>query len=236
VSDKSRPVVYYALKIAPFKSEVTGSTVNRYIGEPDDIETVIHDQIDTTIAVQMPLGYLVPAAFQPVADLLALHGVFMERTTKPLEQVFETYRFSNTKFAAQSNEGHVMVTTEPRLVKERISIPTGSYWIPLRQGHSRLAMSMLEPNAPDSLASWGLLNSVFEGGRGGVGEYLSEPIARRMMADQPELRKQFEEKLASDPAFASDPRARIAWWFQQSKYEPEDSGRYPIVRVWEKNW
>ena len=29
---------------------------------------------------------------------------------------------------------------------------------------------------------------------------------------------------------------RLAWWYQQSKYQPEDSGRYPIVRVWEKNW
>ncbi len=34
-----------------------------------------------------------------MADVLALHGVEMERTTKPLEQEFETYRFSNIKFA-----------------------------------------------------------------------------------------------------------------------------------------
>jgi hypothetical protein len=57
-----------------------------------------------------------------------------------------------------------------------------------------------------------------------------------MMADQPELRKQFEQKLASDQQFAADPAARLRWWFEQSKYQPEDSGRYPIVRVWEKNW
>ena len=66
--------------------------------------------------------------------------------------------------------------------------------------------------------------------------YLSEPIARRMMADNPELRKQFEAKLAGDAQFAADPRARLQWWFQQSKYEAGDAGRYPIARVWEKNW
>jgi hypothetical protein len=130
-------------------------------------------------------------------------------------------------------------------VKEKIFIPVGSYWIPMKQRRARLILSMLEPNAPDSIAAWGLLDSVFEGGggrggrggRGGdVGEYLSEPIARRMMADQPELRKQFEQKLASDQQFAADPRARLQWWFEQSKYTPEDAGRYPIVRVWEKNW
>ncbi|HEX3876558.1 MAG TPA: hypothetical protein VHW24_06210, partial [Bryobacteraceae bacterium] len=47
------------------------------------------------------------------------------------------------------------------------------------------------------------------GGRGGLdlGEYLSEPIARKMMADQPDLRKEFEGQLAADPKFAADPRA-----------------------------
>ncbi len=246
VSDKSRPIVYHALKNAPFKSEVTGANVTRYTGEVDDISTVIHDQIDTTLAAQMPLGYLIPAAFSSAADLLKLHGVEMSRTEKPLDQVFETYRFTSAKFAANAVEGHVMLTVEPRTVKEKIFIPAGSYWIPMKQRRARLILALLEPNAPDSLASWGLLDSVFEGGgrggrggrggTGGVGEYLSEPIARRMMADQPELRKQFEQKLASDPQFAADPAARLHWWFEQSKYQPEDSGRYPIVRVWEKNW
>jgi hypothetical protein len=244
VSDKSRPIVYHALKNTPFKSEVTGANVTRYTGEVDDIQTVIHDQIDTTLAAQMPLGYLIPAAFSSAADLLKLHGVEMSRTEKSLDQVFETYRFASAKFDASATEGHVMLSVEPRVVKEKIFIPAGSYWVPMKQRRARLILAMLEPNAPDSIASWGLLNSVFEGGgrggrgggRGGVGEYLSEPIARRMMADQPELRKQFEQKLASDSQFAADPAARLRWWFEQSKYQPEDSGRYPIVRVWEKNW
>jgi hypothetical protein len=192
----------------------------------------------------MPLGYLIPAAFSSAADLLKLHGVEMSRTEKSLDQVFETYRFASAKFDASATEGHVMLSVEPRVVKEKIFIPAGSYWVPMKQRRARLILAMLEPNAPDSIASWGLLNSVFEGGgrggrgggRGGVGEYLSEPIARRMMADQPELRKQFEQKLASDSQFAADPAARLRWWFEQSKYQPEDSGRYPIVRVWEKNW
>ena len=73
---------------------------------------------------------------------------------------------------------------------------------------SRLILALLEPQAPDSLAAWGMMNSVFfsegaaggRGGRGGLdlGEYLSEPIARKMMADQPELRKQFEAQVAAE--------------------------------------
>ena len=237
VSEKSRPLVYHSLKNGPFKSEVTGSQVNRFTAEKDDIQTVIHDQIDTVVEAQMPLGYLVPAAWTGVTDLLKLHGVEMEKTAKALEGDFETYRFANIKFAPSSNEGHVAVSFDSKPVKEKVAIPAGSWWVPLQQKRARLIFSMLEPQAPDSLARWGLMNSVFETGfGGGVGEYLSEPIARRMMADNPELRAQFEAKLASDPQFAADGRARLQWWFQQSKYEPSESGRYPIVRVWEKNW
>jgi murein tripeptide amidase MpaA len=235
VSDKSRPLVYHALKTGQFTSEVTGANVTRYLADPDDLQTVIHDQIDTTVEARMPLGYLIPSAWKEIADLLTLHGVEMEHTAKPIEQDFETYRFSGTKFAASSNEGHVMLSFDVLPVKEKIAIPAGSYWVPMKQRRARLVLSMLEPQAPDSLARWGFLNSVFEG-RGGVGEYLSEPIARRTMADNPELRKQFEGRLASDPQFAADARARLQWWFQQSKYDPGDTGRYPIVRVWEKTW
>jgi len=250
-SAKSRPLVYLALKQGQVPSEVTGAMTNRYLAEPDNIQTVIHDQIDTTVEAQMPLGYLIPLAWKQIADLLALHGVEMEHTSKPLTEEFETYRFSGITWTNGPQEGHIMLGNfDARLVKEKMTIPQGSYWVPMKQRRARLILATLEPQAPDSFARWGLMYSVFEGGggrggggRGGmqagappVGEYLSEPIARKTMADNPELAKEFLAKVASDPAFAADRTARLQWWYQHSKYEPSDNSRYPIVRVWEKNW
>jgi Zinc carboxypeptidase len=237
VSDKSRPLVYHSLKNGPYKSEITGAAVNHYLPEPDDIDTVIHDRIDTTVEARMPLGYLIPAAWKEVADLLELHGVEMQHTPKSVEQEFETYRFSRVAFASAPQEGHIAVNFEVTPAKERVAIPPGSWWVPLKQRRSRLIFSMLEPEAPDSIAHWGLVIPWFEGGgRGGFGEYLSEPVARRMMADSPELRKQFEARVSSDPQFAADRNARLHWWLERSKYDTRDASRYPIVRVWEKTW
>ncbi len=141
-------------------------------------------------------GEIVVFGLDRVVDLLRLHGIEMERIPKALDGEFETYRFSNIRFAQSSVEGHVAVNFDTRTVKEHIVLPAGS------------CMAMLEPEAPDSLARWGLMNPVFETGFDGrVGDYLSEPIARRMMADNPELRQQFEARLAADPKFAGDPRA-----------------------------
>jgi hypothetical protein len=235
LSDQGRPLLYRGLKNGPFRSEITGANVNRYTAELEDVQTVIHDQFETSASAQVPLGYLIPAAWGAIADLLKLHGVEMERISKPLAREFETYRFANVKYATAPNEGHLGLSFDSKKVVEEIAIPVGSYWVPMKQRRARLILSMLEPDAPDSLLRWGFLNSIFSGGEG-VGEYLSEPIARRMMADSPDLRKAFEAKLAADPQFAADPRARLQWWFSQSRYEANDNGRYPIVRVWEKNW
>src|ERR1039458_350342 len=71
-NDKSHPMLYRALKQGQVQSEVTGAMTNRYLAEPDDIQTVIHDQIDTTLEAQMPLGYLIPSAWKEIADRLAI--------------------------------------------------------------------------------------------------------------------------------------------------------------------
>jgi hypothetical protein len=288
-ASKSRPLTYLALKRGQVPSAVTGTTALQYLAEKDDIKTVIHDEIDTTTEVQMPLGYLIPSEWKEVADVLALHGVEMERTAKPVTQEFETYRFTGmTAGGGGDGIGRPMYNFETRLVKERITMPQGSYWVPMKQRRARLVLAALEPQAPDSLVRYGFMYSALEGaggrggggggrggngggaatgnaggggrgaggGRGGnagtgggaaaagtpipenvmPGEYLSEPIARKTMADNPELAKEFMAKVASDATFAADRNARLLWWYQHSKYEPSDNGRYPIVRVWEKNW
>ncbi len=63
-SEGSRPLVYHTLKTAQFPSEITGSIVTRYTPEKDDVETVIHDGIDTTVEAQEPLGFLIPLAWR----------------------------------------------------------------------------------------------------------------------------------------------------------------------------
>ncbi len=98
-------------------------------------------------------------------------------------------------------------------------------------------MAMLHPAAPDALARWGFFDAVFERtGRIGAAEYLSVPIAQRMALDNPALYQQFQTKLAADPAFANDPKARLDWWITQSNYQPTPINRYPVAQVWQKPW
>jgi hypothetical protein len=232
----SHPLEYHSLKTTQTKSEITGTMVQAFSAEKDDFTTVTHDGVDTVAEAQIPLGFLIPIQWKDLADELALHGVVMERTTKPLDQEFDTWRFTDVKYAP-SGEGGMMTDYTMHPVHEKVEIPVGPYWVPLNQQRARLIMALLHPAAPDALIRWNFAASIFQTmGRIGARPYLSVPIANKMAEEHPEMMKEFQAKLASDATFAADPQARLDWWISRSNYQPSAVNRYPVVEVWEKNW
>ena len=236
-SEASHPIQYHGLKSAPFQSEITGTMVPHYTAEKDDFETSIHDGIDTTAEAQEPLGFLIPEQWKEIADELALHGVRMERTTKALDQEFDTWRFTDVRYAPAAYEGGLMTDYTLHPVHERIAVPAGSYWVPMHQQRARLIMNLLHPAAPDALIRWGFAASIFQTmGRIGARPYLTVPIANKVAEEHPEMMQEFEAMLKADPAFAADPQARLDWWMSRSNYQSTAVNRYPVLEVWEKNW
>ena len=232
----SHPLMYHSLKQGSFESEITGTPVTRFTAEKDDFITQMHDGVDTTAEAQEPLGFIVPVEWKDISDELALHGIAMEKISKPLDQQFETWRFTDVKYVSSGEAGSLVdYTMHP--VKEKIEVSAGSWWVPLHQQRARLIMALLHPAAPDALIRLGFAGSIFQGmGRIGANPYVSVPIATKVAEDHPDLLVQFQTKLKTDPAFAADPTARIAWWSERSNYQPSVTNRYPVLEVWEKNW
>jgi hypothetical protein len=90
---------------------------------------------------------------------------------------------------------------------------SGSLWVPVHQARARLILQMFEPEAVDSLLSWGQFNAHFET-KEYMEDYVAEEQAELMLARDPALRAEFEAKLA-DPAFAKDPAARLRFFYQR---------------------
>ncbi len=235
-SAAGHPLMYHSLKSAPFQSPISGTSVPSFTAEKDDFETVMHDGIDTTAEAQEPLGFLIPAEWKEIADQLTLHGIVLEKITKPLNQEFDTWRFSDVKYVTSGEAGQLVdYTMTP--VKEKIEIPAGSWYVSLKQPEARLIMALLHPAAPDALIRLGFAGPIFQSmGRIGARPYLSVPISNKVAEEHPEMLTEFEARLKADPAFAADSDARIAWWMARSNYQPSGVNRYPIVEVWEKNW
>ena len=64
-------------------------------------------------------------------------------------------------------------------------------------------MTLLEPQAPDSLVAWGLFNTAFER-KEYMEAYVAEDVAAQMLKNDPALRAEFEKRLSED----ADVRAR----------------------------
>ena len=91
-------------------------------------------------------------------------------------------------------------------------------------------MALLEPQAPDSLLAWGRFNNHFEA-KEYMEAYVAEDVARDMLARDPALRKAFEERLASDPAFAASASARLEFFYRRHSSWDDAKDLYPVFRV-----
>jgi hypothetical protein len=234
----SHPIMYHSLKRTSSPNPITGQPYMHFTAEKDDFMVNIHDGVDTTHEAPVPLGFLIPLAWKSIVDELVLQGVTVERTPKDLsDQTFDTWRFSEARKDSTPFEGRTLTNYKLTPVSEKMHMPAGSYYIPMNQSRARIIMAMLHPAAPDALVRWGFMDSIFGGmGRIGAAEYISVPIATKLATDRPDLWKEFEAKVASDPAFAADSDARLKWWTARSNYQPTATNKYPIAEVWTKTW
>ena len=123
-----------------------------------------------------------------------------------------------------------MPSFQVEMVKERRTFPAGSVVVPLAQEWARVAINLLEPEAPDSLVRWGFFNATFEQKEYGE-DYVVEKLAREMLASNPQLRQEFETKLAGDPSFAANPRARLRFFYERSPYWDKQMNLYQVGRI-----
>jgi hypothetical protein len=198
--------------------------------KPLDLTVPMYDELRVKAAVAPPLFYIVPAQWTDVIEVLRAHGLKLQITKDPMSIEVESYRFQNVKWATGPFEGRLMPSFGVETVKERRTFPAASVIVPLAQEWARVAINLLEPEAPDSLVRWGFFNATFEQKEYGE-DYVVEKLAREMLAGDPKLREEFEKKLASDPGFAANPRARLRFFYERSPYWDKQMGLYPVGRI-----
>jgi hypothetical protein len=91
-------------------------------------------------------------------------------------------------------------------------------------------MQLLEPRAPDSLASWGLFDIAMQR-QEYMEAYVAEQVARDQLAADPSLRAQFDAALAADPELAKSPARRLEWFYRRHPSWDERVNLLPIYRT-----
>jgi hypothetical protein len=230
LSDKSTP---YPLKAVEYKTElsdVSGAVRVIFGTEPKDMNVPLYDDAVPSVSVTPPLAYIVPPQWHEVIGVLEAHGLKLQRLTAPAKIWVQSYRFSEVKWATGSFEGRLLATFKTELVTETRVYPAGSVVVTMAQPSAHVAIHLLEPDGPDSFTTWGFFNAVFEQKEYGEA-YVVEKLAREMMAKDPALRREFEQKVATDRAFAGSAQARLNFFYERSPYWDQRMNLYPVGRI-----
>ncbi len=215
-------------------SAVSGAIGTRYdTAKPEVWNVPLRDQVVPKIQVIAPAGgYVVPAAHAGwMAEKLDLHGIVYIRLDHDLRDAqVESFRASQVTFAAASYEGHQGATFAGTWAAGRRTVPAGSVFVPIAQPKARLVAALLEPQGPDSFAAWGFFNTAFEA-KEYMEAYVAEEVGRKMLASEPATAAEFARQLTTDPKFASDPKARLEFFYRRHASWDERRDLYPVYRV-----
>jgi murein tripeptide amidase MpaA len=228
---ESEPYTLRLLGSETYRGAASGGAVVRYLPKPVDRPVRLILELSPKLAPAAPVGYLIPRQWAALTELLRLHGVVTEETGGGRAFDVEITRFSGVRFAPAPFEGRFMVTGfDTRISIARQSAEAGTVFVPVAQRAGKVAMHLLEPEAPDSALRWGFMHSIFER-KESFSPYIFEPVAAAMLRDDAALRAEFEAKLKVDESFAGDPGARLHWLFERSPYSERDRNLYPVLRV-----
>jgi murein tripeptide amidase MpaA len=210
-------------------SPISGGVRTEWLGQPVSKKVPLQRDTEVATSVKPARAYWIPAAWQDVIAKLDLHGIRYERITAPREIELTMLRLRDAKYATPQFEGHVRVTATETPERRRERFPAGSIRISTDQPLGTLAVLLLEPSSPDSFFQWGFFDSILSQTEY-VEAYIMEPMAERMLAEDPKLAEEFRLKVDSDAAFRGSSSARLQWLFERTPYYDDRTGLYPVGR------
>lgn len=233
-TDKTQMVDFNGYAYTRKPSEISGALMTRYDeSKPQVWHVPLREEVVADLEVKAPrAGYIVPAAYAAiVGEKLRQHGVSFRKLDKAVERAdVQTFRADKATFGAGTLEGHQRLTLEGKWKAEPRKVTAGALFVPIAQPKARLVVAMFEPQAPDALVAWGMFNTAFER-KEYMEDYVAEDVAREQLANDPAVAAEFQRLLDTDPAFAKNPQARLAFFAKRHSSYDERLNLYPVLRT-----
>lgn len=212
-------------------SEVTGAMRLKYYRDrPFEKETVYKNHFIPRADVSIPKGYIIPQGWHKALNLLKLNQIEMRQLEKDSTLTVESYRITDYKTRQQAYEGHyphygVKVKAETK----NITFRKGDYVINTNQEGVRYILETLEPTAPDSFFNWNFFDTILQQKEHFSG-YVFEDTAKELLANDADLKAEFESMKAKDKSFANS-YMQLNWIYKNSKHYEKAHMLYPVFRL-----
>ena len=205
-----------------YRSPASGRMEQRWTGRPVTIRMPIIGQ-EPVETVTLPKAWWVAPEQVEVIDRLRLHGIAFETIAAPRTVTLDRVRVRDaTVQPAQDGRLPLKASFDHEAVVE--TLPVGAIRISADQPLGLLAAALLEPEAPDSFLAWGFFPEVLVAPPHAE-DFVRAAVADALLARDDGIRRAFAERLASDPDFARDGKARLDWFDQRAR-----PSIYPVLR------
>jgi dipeptidyl aminopeptidase/acylaminoacyl peptidase len=173
---------------------------------------------ETTLTAKRPWGYVIPASFANVAEVLQRHGLEVEELREDMELDVEVYKIDKVSRAGLFQK-HQPTTLEATLRKEARRVEARSFLVRTANPLGPLTVCLLEPQSIDGLATWNFFDADLKEGKDFPVLRLPDavPVTRgriRPLAEDRKLDKPITFELMygpSPPGFNGAPISVTAW-------------------------
>jgi hypothetical protein len=121
-----------------------------------------HATFKPTVEATVPRGYIIPAAFSKVVDVLRNHGVIVDKLTRPKTFSGQVFYVDRLQKAEQTFEGHYMASAEGHFATDKKKFKKGDYIVDMAQPLANVIFYLLEPQSDDGFVTWNFFDSYFE--------------------------------------------------------------------------
>lgn len=134
----------------PDRPTVSVGVIDIESGSPDTlIIEAFHPLVESTLSVQRPLGYAIPAGLTDVIEVLERHGIELSRAEGPIRAIVESYRIQSAVTTEKEDKEFLEVGVSGR--RGTAVIPEGDVIVWCDQIATNLIVTLLEPQS-----QWGL--------------------------------------------------------------------------------
>ena len=221
------------------KSKVSGLDRMKYhTSKPYEKEVNYYDAFKPSLKIVAPKGYLIPLAYPEILERLKWNGVEMDTLINEQHKDHKVgvYSIQNYKTVKSPYESHYLhydieLSKETMTFGEALRYPEQKYvLVKMNQAANRYIMEMLEPQGKDSFFAWNFFDGILQQ-KEHFSPYVFEDIAAQILEENPALRKELEDKKASDEEFAKNAYLQLEFVYKNSVYHEKSYLKYPVFRV-----
>ncbi|WP_417886362.1 M14 family metallopeptidase [Zunongwangia sp.] len=232
--DKNNPSIrdFKGYEGKTIASEVTGGERLKYDRKkPFTKEIEYYNNFVVEDKIEIPRAYIIPQGWWPVIDLLKMNQIKMKPFENDTTLYVQHYRIKDYKTTKDAYEGHYKHSKTKVVAKmDSIQFRKGDFYISTFQRGTRYLLETLEPTTEDSFFNWNFFDTVLQQ-KEHFSPYVFEDVAKKILANNKDLKEKFENKKKSDSEFAKNWYSQLDWLHKHSKYYEKAHLEYPIARV-----